>query len=58
MICFAMPNVALFRECACMNQLLITFESWTELLDDGDPADVIYSPGLRTSSQADVNVQW
>jgi len=27
---------------SCMNQLLITLERWTELLDDGDPADVIY----------------
>ena len=28
--------------CSCMTQLLITLEQWNELLDGGDPMDVIY----------------
>jgi len=27
---------------SCTTQLLVTLERWTELLDDGDPVDVIY----------------
>jgi len=27
---------------SCMTQLLVTLERWTELLDGGDPVDLIY----------------